>query len=373
MADKYLPEDVSSYIQRTKHFSKYDFFPVLCKLSSNKTPINIRKLFSNPVDFIRQELHSMMQLSDQTTVVILFLFVIYNNCLTKELLCKKSEIITILQDLSEEFKIPFVLSIKIVQQQLDFLVKSYVIETESKYKVIHDKIFDIMISFFGQFMFDLVIAYAHPDVIRDRFQFESIAAPESENMIIVSAEKEKDYLERLCTDMKKGNVEHVFLNRQLQYRLFRTKLISLCENNKADLRGPMSMHSNKKSSPLLTMTKQGYCDMIRMLIDMNLNKNVLDEYQRTPLFISCWEGNVEVVNLLLNNKCDPDFCNKYGMSTLYVSSWMGFHPIVKSLLESKCNMDNDGHKNWNPLLIAANSGYNNVIINTQLLSYSKYV
>ncbi|CAC5381977.1 ANK [Mytilus coruscus] len=361
MAGKYLPEDMVSSLSLTENFNKYDFFPLLCKLSSNKTSADIEKLYSHPVDFIRQDLLSMMKLSDQTTVATLFLFVIYNNCLTKELFCRKSEIRNVLQDLSEEFKIPYVFSIKIVKKQLEFLKQSYVIETEKKYKVIHDKIFDIMISFFGQYLFDLVLQYAHSDVVRDRFQTESTGAPRNETMIFVSAEKEGDYLERLCTDIKNGDVENVFLNHQLQYQSFRKKLISWFEMNTTELAGSISMHSNKESSPLLTMTFKGYSDMIHMLINMNLNINVCDEYGRTPLIISSWKGNIDIVKILLMYKCNPDCCSKYDMSALYVASWMGFSHIVKLLLESKCNVNIKEHKNWNPLYIASDLGYNSTV------------
>ncbi|XP_052075567.1 uncharacterized protein LOC127713010 isoform X2 [Mytilus californianus] len=108
MAGKYLPEYTVASIMKTERFNEYDFFPLLCKLSANKTPKDIDKLFSRPVDFVRQDLHSMMKLSEQTTIATLFLFVIYNNCLTKDVLCRASEIRPILDDLSEEFKIPFV-------------------------------------------------------------------------------------------------------------------------------------------------------------------------------------------------------------------------------------------------------------------------
>lgn len=123
----------------------------------------------------------------------------------------------------------------------------------------------------------------------------------------------------------------------------------------------MSMHSNKKSSPLLIMTQQGYCYMIRLLINMNLNIDVCHEYQRTPLFIACWDGNVDVVNLLLKNKCNPNLCSKYGMSPLYVASWMGFNFIVKLLLERNCNMNIVEYKKWNPLNIASNLGYTSIV------------
>ncbi|XP_063396410.1 uncharacterized protein LOC134681002 [Mytilus trossulus] len=361
MAGKYLPKDVVASLRLTENFDKYDFFPLLCKLSSNKTPADIEKLYSHPVDFIRQDLYHMMMLSDQTTIATLFLFVIYNNCLAKERLCRKSEIRNVLQDLSKEFKIPYVFSFKIVKQQLEFLMQSYVIETEKKYKVVHDKIFDIMISFFGQYMFDLVLEYAHSDVIRDRFQIKSTGAPKKENMIIVSAEMEGDYFERLCTDIKNGNVENVFLNHQLQYQPFRTKLISWFEMNTTELAGSIAMHSNKESSPLLTMTFKGYSDMIYMLINMDLNINVCDEYGRTPLIISSWKGYIDIVKMLIVNKCNLDCCSKYDMSALYVASWMGFSHIVKLLLESKCNVNVKEHKHWNPLYIASDLGYNSTV------------
>ncbi|CAG2209503.1 unnamed protein product [Mytilus edulis] len=57
MVDKYLPADVSACLQLTDYFSKYDFSPLLCKLSSNISSEDINKLFSNPVDFIKLDLH----------------------------------------------------------------------------------------------------------------------------------------------------------------------------------------------------------------------------------------------------------------------------------------------------------------------------
>lgn len=86
--------------------------------------------------------------------------------------------------------------------------------------MIHDKIFDITVSFYGQNVFDVVLELAHAEIIRDRFCFETMGESLSECIIKVPTHNESDYLSRLCKDINNGDSKYVFSNRQLEFKIF---------------------------------------------------------------------------------------------------------------------------------------------------------
>jgi hypothetical protein len=50
-----------------------------------------------------------------------------------------------------------------------------------------------------------------------------------ENVIIVSSDEEELYFDRLVDDLKKGITYTAFHNKQLQYKLYRSKFIEYCQ------------------------------------------------------------------------------------------------------------------------------------------------
>jgi hypothetical protein len=92
---------------------------------------------------------------------------------------------------------PYPFSLKRAKEQLDNLTKSYAKKTGSCYSIIHDKLFDILVLFFGEHMFDLLIDLCHSDVLRDRFHLDTIQGEHDECLIIVPGDKHDLYFERL--------------------------------------------------------------------------------------------------------------------------------------------------------------------------------
>jgi hypothetical protein len=93
-----------------------------------------------------------------------------NNTIEDDMLSRKSPLKTTLEEMSGEFKMPHTFSPRIIKEQLDNLTNSYAKKTGSCYSIIHDKLFDILVSLFGEYMFDVLIDFCHSDVLRDRFE-----------------------------------------------------------------------------------------------------------------------------------------------------------------------------------------------------------
>ncbi|CAG2226977.1 unnamed protein product [Mytilus edulis] len=319
IAEVYLSTNDVNVLKRSKIVMKYDFFPLLCQLYSSKGNSDVETYFTDPIEAINVELEFLMNETDQTTFATLFLFVIYNNCIDENIFNRSAEIRNILLNLSDHFEISSVLSTHVVKLELNKLINSFVKKCENSYSLVHDKIFDILVLFCGNKYFDLCLAVAHTDIIRDRFQFLSLNAEESEGMITVAADKENAYFDRILNDIRGGHIENVFTNIQITFMSYQENLLEHLKNNKDLLNIVLSL-SEKESSPLITVVNQGLIYLVHSLIDLGFNVNVRNELGRSPLFIAAGSGYTEIVKLLLNKTANPDICDhkKYPHFTWHV-------------------------------------------------------
>ena len=326
IAMKHLTENETKIIQDMKVFTQYDFFPLLCQLYGRHTTGDIRTFFTSPMSVIKEDLKCLMEEENQTTFATLGLFVIYNNTIEDDILSRKSPLKTTLEEMSGEFNMPYTFSPRIVKEQLDNLTKSYAKKTGSCYSIIHDILFDILVLFFGEHMFDLLIDLCHSDVLRDRFHLDTIQGEHDECLIIVPGDKHDLYFERLCYHFANGNMDVVYSNRQMRYESYRMKIIALLKNNK-QVREVCFSSAQGDRYPLFIIIYQGYADVLKELIDLKYDLHTLDETGLTTLVCGANGGSIDCVKLLLNNKCDPNICFKGG-SPLYTASLLGHTEIV---------------------------------------------
>ncbi|XP_052083039.1 ankyrin-1-like [Mytilus californianus] len=360
IAEVYLSAKEVTVLQKSNIFTKYDFFPLLCQLYSSKESSDVEVYFSDPIEAINIELESLMNETDQTTFATLFLFVIYNNCIDENIFSRKVEIRNILLDLSDHFEISSVLSINVVKLQLNKLIDSFVKKFENSYCILHDKIFDILVLFCGNKHFDLCLKVAHTDIIRDRFQFQSFNADESEGIILVAANKEDAYFDRISNDIRDGHIENVFTNIQITYTSYQQNLLKHLENNE-DLRNNILSLSEKESSPLLTVANQGFNYLVHSLIDIGFNVNVLDKNGRSPLFLATDSDYIETVELLLNKAAHPDLCDNKKISPLHMACLNDDIEMVKLLINSKCSIDIRTDYGHTPLFFASLLGHTEIV------------
>ncbi|CAC5367190.1 unnamed protein product [Mytilus coruscus] len=215
------------------------------------------------------------------------------------------------------------------------LTDSYVEKSNDTYKIIHDKIFDILVSFYGEHMFDLVLLHSGIDYLRNRYQFQSIEANQENCPIIVPTDKERDYFDFLFKDVRcKEWPMIVFENKQLQFRTYLSKLLNyiaiLPDNKIVNLKRWL----NKVSCPLLFVSRDGYNDIVKVLLDLSASLNCTDIVCRTPLLLACKNEHEDTVRLLLEHGADSNYCIYYTLSPLLISSFKGNIEIVKLLLQN---------------------------------------
>ncbi|CAC5369300.1 ANK [Mytilus coruscus] len=210
-------------------------------------------------------------------------------------------------------------------------------------------------------MFDIILRLSHPDIIRDRYQFEINQRYQSKDslVIFVPMEKESDYMERLCKDINDGYVQKVFTNKQLQYLTFRLKFIDqlrLKSNLKRNVRAFQDV------SPLLVVSQQNYLDIMEALLKIKVDVNV-NKFGTTPLFIASENDQVGMVKLLLTYKCDPNQRRglKNGETPLHVASEKGHKQVVKLLIKHNANTNICSTNQETPLYIALSKGFIDIV------------
>ncbi|CAC5416513.1 ANK [Mytilus coruscus] len=350
--------------QISEHIMLYDFFPMLCQIYRANKTVDIKTFFSFPVQVIQDELTlveltRMMNAVDRTTYAVLVLFVIYNNDLQEELLSRNSDIKSILDGIVDVCELQFNLSKQIIKSHLDNLEGSYIKKTGNAYHVLSDKIFDIVVAFYGNHMFDYILEMAHSEIIRDRYLFSSLE-DDVECVIKVQLDKEQPYFDRVISDIRNGFLCNVFNNRQLLYTAYRQKFVQYLESQ-TDISKLLEMSSQSELSPLLTIADQGYHDIGETLINFKLDVDVRDKNGRTPLFLSSRKGYKEMTLLLLKNNCNPNLCTNDRLSPLYAATSQGHIEVVKILLQHGSVPDLCDKRGRSPLLLAASNGSTKIV------------
>lgn len=130
------------------------------------------------------------------------------------------------------------------------------------------------------------------------------------------------------------------LHLAAQFGLTELTRILLGEQYKCN---PNSCDSNGQS-PLLWATRNGYEDVIRLMIDANAALEIRDKEEgATPLIWAARNGYTNVVNLLLERGCEINAKDNYGRTPLSLAALYKHEPIVQLLLNKGGIIDaNDG-------------------------------
>ncbi|VDI29237.1 Hypothetical predicted protein [Mytilus galloprovincialis] len=300
MAKAHIGEENAEILRKSNYFNRYDFFPLLCQIFATEKDRNIKDFFSQPVKVIKKELTLMKEEKDQTSFAVLALFVIYNNCITDEILSPTSGIKTILSDIAEECVLSSVLNIKVVRIQLECFLHSYVKKIGSSYMIMHDKLFDIFVSFYGEHILDIILNHCNYPVISTRFQLQSVKN-EDEFMIKVPVEKEEKYFQRFFHFSNAGDFANTFWHQNFENKTFHQQFLKLLSEDQNCRDFCLSL-SDTESSPLFITVAKGYIDITKVLLDMGMNVTVYNELQLTPLAYAA--GCLEILKLLLKSSGD---------------------------------------------------------------------
>ncbi|CAG2196363.1 unnamed protein product [Mytilus edulis] len=156
MLHKYLPDDIIDNIKQVTE--NVDYFPLLCKLSKDKTSEEVKKLFTAP------------------------------------LIRKKDKI----EDIGKEFDIYLSKGMDRNSLKAGFstLNGTYLKLRGTEYRMIHDKIYKMAAVICGQHLTECFIKYAPSAFIRYHFIFECLTeVHDQDDSIILLKDQEEDYFE----------------------------------------------------------------------------------------------------------------------------------------------------------------------------------
>ncbi|XP_076108268.1 uncharacterized protein LOC143076403 [Mytilus galloprovincialis] len=410
LAEVYFKENTDEV---KKLSEKYDFFPLLCSLYHRQNlqkNVSITSFFSNPFEVFEDQVVQMYRESDagKMQYCSLVLCVMFNNSLTEENFSPKDKKIgAIIEDLTEECELNKGTSIKRLKKSLETLEGTYVFKDDSTctYKIIHDKLFDFLAKYFGEKMIQIFIDHANTGFIRERFlwQITDNMGTEIEFVIRIPDTYIARYIERLVKDWENGNVNNVFVNRNMKSTLFTENLVT--HLNQLDLPKQQELVSTKDiyskdialsgscyigsielvkwlisrnsdvnycredgGFPLLWASQEGHVDVVKELLQHSADVNKCDNDDTSPLLIASQEGHVDVVKELLQHSADVNKCNKNDASPLNIASQKGHANVVKELLQHSADVNKCDNNDVSPLYIASQNGQVNVV--KELLQHS---
>ncbi|CAC5416923.1 unnamed protein product [Mytilus coruscus] len=368
LAEVYFKDNVNKVTELSE---RYEFFPLLCSLYHKQQPqkhVNISDFFSNPFRVFQNELGDwyIEGKAGKMKYCSLVLCVMFNNTISEENFnTKDRKIGTVLDDLFEECELKNVTPVTSLKKSLETVEGTYVVKEESTYKIIHDKLFDILAKYFGEKMLQLFIDHAHTEFIKERFLWKTADRIDTDIDFAIEVPDNfiNNYIGRLLKDWENGFIIQVFSNRNMISRKFTDKFISSVKKmDQAKQEDLASTEDIEFKVTALEMTCfYGFGNLVNWLISRNSDINHCGEAGISSLHFTCINGDVNVVKELIQHSADVNQCDNDGESPLYTASQAGHVDVVKELLQHspdvyKCS--NDGES---PLYIASQEGHVGVV------------
>ena len=150
------------------------FFPLLCKLLKGKKHHRYTKVPEKYFRFYEDDLKGLPLVSKKRKMnwCALLFCVLFNTELTDDkIMSVDSE--SCLKDAVENCFLATSESRENIKFALKHLNEEYTCFTEGRYRIIHDKLFDLCAKYFGEKMTLLFIKYADSDIIMERFVWDS--------------------------------------------------------------------------------------------------------------------------------------------------------------------------------------------------------
>ncbi|VDI06713.1 CDK inhibitor PHO81 [Mytilus galloprovincialis] len=378
LAEVYFKDNADKVAELSE---KYDFFPLLCSLFHKQKlqkRVNMEDFFNNPFGVFENELVELYRVgkAGQITYCSLVLCVMFNNTLTEEnFSTKDKEMAVVIDDLLEECELEKGTPIKSLKKSLDTLVGTYVVKEESTYKIIHDKLFDILAKHFGGKMIQLFIEHAQTAFISERFIWKTAdtMGKEIELAIQIPDKKINRYIERLLRDWGNGFVDKVFTNRNMESSSFIETFINnfnkLNHSKQKTIIATQDIYS--KHIALGISCVVGSVDLVRWLIKRKSNINHCSKRGYSALFLASLKGYVDVVKELLQHSAEVNMCNINGASPLLIASQEGHIDVVEELLQHSAKVNKCKIRGSSPLMVASGKGHVNIV--KKLLQHSAEV
>ena len=109
---------------------------------------------------------------------------------------------------------------------------------------------------------------------------------------------------------------------------------------------------------LPSCAKDGHLKCVQSLLQLGINPDSQDEWDKPALYFASWKKHANIVRLLLEHDADPDLRSEYGETALMKAYINGDTNIVQLLLEHNADPNIRDNKGWTTLMDASFEGKN---------------
>ncbi|XP_052103392.1 uncharacterized protein LOC127736838 isoform X3 [Mytilus californianus] len=349
----------------------YDCFPLLCNLYHENPALDIKEFFKRPFSVYEAEIDELHKKGFYSKYCALALCVIFNNNLEEEILTEdvNEETRTIIENTCEACRLDRGTSRLTLQNELNSLIHTFLRKEQNIYKIIHDKIFDSIVYYFGQKIIQCLIKNAHSSLIKERFLLEKQDTLDK-CLAVVPTRYHELYMHRIIEDWSKGRVNDVFSNINMKVTQFIQKFV--CHLEKLDvsyqIRLAHTIDIESKNTVLMLVCNLINIPIINWCLKHGVDVDKCSGDGWSPFLLACIDGHIEIVKILLDKGADYDKCDQDGWSPVMHACSEGHTEIVKMLLDkgvdyNKCN--NDGQSAVKIAVSKSHSDIVSMIMNIQ--------
>ncbi|XP_071171652.1 ankyrin-1-like [Mytilus edulis] len=335
----------------------YNFFPLLCVMFKENKMEDV-DFFRNPNQFIKNEIENMKSKKD-VSFIALSLLVLSNNLIKKEdRQIGNDQYNIMLNDLSDEMDTKKFLSKTSVLSNLKNLKNMYLTETASIFCTKHDKIFDIISLTVGNFIIRCILKHGESAFVSSRLQLDSLNEQHGDCTILITAELERMYFERILKDIENGKNWEVFASIQMKFEKYRNLLMQYIDKSSVKF----STSKIDCTTPLHVTASKGYYDTSKYLIEQNKKQLFsLDTGHRSPLHNASIHGHHELTHFFLRNGAKINQKDNEGYTSLLQSCNFGYIKVVEILLRNHAKVNICDNYGWYPLHMASFDGNTDLI------------
>ncbi|CAC5366874.1 unnamed protein product [Mytilus coruscus] len=339
IAELYLETKSSEIIQ---YSDLYDCFPLLCKLYNENTLHSITDFFQNPFSVYEAEIDQLYTQKHFGKYCALALCVMFNNRLKEEWLTQNTVFRHVIENTCQACKLERGTSRLVLLDELKSLENTFIKKEQGQYRTLHDRMFDFLVSYFGQKMIECLIRYSLPAVIMQRFLLDR--NDDIDRFVtIIPSDYHEMYIKRMIRDWAIGYLQCVFSNINMKIPEFRERFLCHLQTLDVSIQRKLAHTNdlNDASSVLLMCCQYDAIPFIRWCLNHGVDVNQCNCFGMSPLHESTLQGHAEVVKLLLDENTDINKCKCDGVFPLITACFNGNIEIVKLLLDKKLCLRNN--------------------------------
>ncbi|XP_063405863.1 serine/threonine-protein phosphatase 6 regulatory ankyrin repeat subunit A-like [Mytilus trossulus] len=232
---------------------------------------------------------------------------------------------------------------------MNVCIDTYFRKVNKEFKVLHDKMFDFLCSFFGKTLLDPILKYAHDKVICERVQLESLQEAHGYFTIMVSKHDEHKYNDRIKADLENGKIHWCLNNSQMKFKEYRIKIRDIIKDLEINLiRNLINIKDDNGINSFIIACLRGYDELVDFFISVGADVDGQIGFF-TPLTAACHDGHLKTVEILLKGGSNIDNANSQGETPLYTACVGGHYSLVQLLIEKDADINKQNKYSRTPL------------------------